>query len=53
MTTPPAGAPTHTPAGRGRGLEIAADAAADSGGNLTAAVGSRRASAVLDLPLEL
>jgi signal transduction histidine kinase len=41
------------PNGRGRGLEIAADAAADSGGNLTAAVGPRRASAVLDLPLEL
>ena len=39
--------------GRGRGLEIAADAAADSGGNLSAAVGKRRASAVLDLPLEL
>jgi hypothetical protein len=39
--------------GRGRGLDIAADAAADSGGTLTAAVGPRRASAVLDLPLEL
>jgi signal transduction histidine kinase len=40
-------------AGRGRGLDIAADAAADSGGTLAAAVGPRRASAVLDLPLEL
>jgi signal transduction histidine kinase len=38
--------------GRGRGLSIAADAAADGGGTLTTAVGSRRASAVLDLPLE-
>jgi signal transduction histidine kinase len=37
---------------RGRGLEIAADAAADSGGRLTTAVGPRRALAVLDLPLE-
>jgi signal transduction histidine kinase len=40
------------PSARGRGLDIAADAAADSGGSLTAAVGPRRASAVLDLPLE-
>lgn len=39
--------------GRGRGLEIAADAAAEAGGSLSAAVGPRRASAVLDLPLEL
>jgi signal transduction histidine kinase len=37
---------------RGRGLEIAADAAADNGGTLTTAVGPRRALAVLDLPLE-
>jgi signal transduction histidine kinase len=38
--------------GRGRGLSIAADAAADGGGTLTTAVGPRRASAILDLPLE-
>jgi signal transduction histidine kinase len=37
---------------RGRGLDIAADAAADTGGTLTTAVGRRRAVAVLDLPLE-
>jgi signal transduction histidine kinase len=37
---------------RGRGLDIAADAAADSGGSLATAVGRRRAVAVLDLPLE-
>ena len=44
--------PADSAPGRGRGLEIAADAAADSGGVLTAAVGRRRATAVLDLPLE-
>jgi signal transduction histidine kinase len=38
--------------GRGRGLAIAADAVADAGGTLTAAVGADRATAVLDLPLE-
>jgi signal transduction histidine kinase len=37
--------------GRGRGLTIAADAATDAGGSLSAGVGSRRASAVLDLPI--
>lgn len=39
-------------AGRGRGLAIAADALTDARGTLTTAVGSRRATAVLDLPLE-
>jgi signal transduction histidine kinase len=45
---------SHAPPqrGRGRGLSIAADAAADGGGTLSTAVGPRRASAVLDLPLE-
>jgi signal transduction histidine kinase len=47
---PPAGG--GRPPGRGRGLEIAADAAAESGGRLTTAIGPRRALAVLDLPLE-
>jgi signal transduction histidine kinase len=37
---------------RGRGLEIAAEAAADSGGSLITAIGPHRAHAVLDLPLE-
>jgi len=39
--------------GRGLGLEIASDAVADAGGSLSTAVGPRRASAVLELPLEL
>jgi signal transduction histidine kinase len=47
-----AGAGAVEPAEHGRGLEIAADAAADSGGSLSAAIGPRRARAVLDLPLE-
>lgn len=38
--------------GRGRGLEIAADAVADSGGTLSSAIGPRRARAVIDLPLD-
>jgi signal transduction histidine kinase len=38
-------------AGRGRGLAIAADAAADAGASLSAAVGSRHASAVLEIPI--
>jgi signal transduction histidine kinase len=37
---------------RGRGLAVAADAAADAGGTLSTAVGPRRARSVLDLPLE-
>jgi signal transduction histidine kinase len=37
---------------RGRGLDIAADAVADCGGNLSSAIGPRRARAVIDLPLE-
>lgn len=37
---------------RGRGLEIAADAAADVGGTLTTGVGERRAVTILDLPVE-
>ncbi len=37
--------------GRGRGMAIAADAVAEAGGTLTAAVGTKRATAVLDLPL--
>jgi signal transduction histidine kinase len=37
---------------RGRGLDIAADAAADAGGTLVTAFGSDRATAVLDLPVE-
>jgi signal transduction histidine kinase len=37
---------------RGRGLDIAADAAACAGGSLVTAVGPRRATAVLDLPVE-
>jgi signal transduction histidine kinase len=37
---------------RGRGLDIAADAAADAGGTLVTAVGPRRTTAILDLPLE-
>jgi signal transduction histidine kinase len=47
--------PVGAPGGgrdRARGLDIAADAAADNGGTLTTAVGPRRALAVLDLPLE-
>jgi signal transduction histidine kinase len=40
------------PPGRGRGLDIAADAAADAGGHLTTAVGRHRARAVLDFPVE-
>jgi signal transduction histidine kinase len=39
-------------AGEGRGLVIAADAAASSGGRLMTAVGPHRATAVLDLPVE-
>jgi signal transduction histidine kinase len=38
--------------GRGRGLEIAADAAADVGGSVSSAIGRRRARTVLDLPIE-
>lgn len=37
---------------RGRGLSIAAEAAADSGGTVSATVGSRRALAVLEFPVE-
>jgi signal transduction histidine kinase len=37
---------------RGRGLDIAADAAADAGGTLVTAVGPHRATAVIDLPVE-
>jgi signal transduction histidine kinase len=37
---------------RGRGLDIAAEAAEDAGGHLSTAVGPRRATAILDLPLE-
>jgi signal transduction histidine kinase len=37
---------------RGRGLEIAADAAADVGGSLSSAIGPRRARTVIDLPIE-
>jgi signal transduction histidine kinase len=37
---------------RGRGLEIAADAAADLGGSLSSAIGPRRARTVIDLPIE-
>jgi two-component system sensor histidine kinase MtrB len=40
------------PRDRGRGLEIAADAAAEAGGALTTAIGPRRARAVIELPLE-
>jgi signal transduction histidine kinase len=47
-----AAAPDQSGHPRGRGMVIAADAVADTGGTLTAAVGSRRATAVLDLPLE-
>jgi signal transduction histidine kinase len=39
-------------ASRGRGLEIAADAAADAGGSLSSAIGARRARTVIDLPIE-
>jgi signal transduction histidine kinase len=38
---------------RGRGLEIAADAAADVGGSLSSAIGPHRARTILDLPIEL
>jgi signal transduction histidine kinase len=38
--------------GRGRGLEIAADAAADLGGSLSSAIGPRRARTVIELPIE-
>jgi signal transduction histidine kinase len=38
--------------GRGRGLDIAASAAASAGGSVSAAVGSRHASTVIDLPVE-
>lgn len=38
--------------GRGRGLAIASDAAADLGGTLTTGAGSRRAVSILDLPVE-
>ena len=41
-----------TNAVRGRGLDIAAAAAADAGGTLATEVGIRRAKATLDLPLE-
>ena len=41
-----------TNAVRGRGLDIAADAAASSGGRLETSLGPRRATAVLDLPVE-
>jgi signal transduction histidine kinase len=41
-----------TNAVRGRGLDIAADAAADAGGTLVTTVGPRRATAVLDFPVE-
>jgi hypothetical protein len=37
---------------RGRGLDIAADAAACAGASLVTAVGPRRATAILDLPVE-
>jgi signal transduction histidine kinase len=40
------------PAERGRGLEIAADAAADLGGSLSSAIGPRRARTVIELPIE-
>jgi len=41
-----------TNAVRGRGLDIAADAAASAGGRLETSLGPRRATAVLDLPVE-
>jgi signal transduction histidine kinase len=37
---------------RGRGLEIAAEAAADAGGSLSSAVGPRLARTILDFPVE-
>lgn len=37
---------------RGRGLEIAADAAADLGGSFSSGVGSRRAVSIIELPVE-
>jgi signal transduction histidine kinase len=37
---------------RGRGLEIAADAAADLGGSLSSAIGPRRARTVIELPVD-
>jgi signal transduction histidine kinase len=40
------------PGERGRGLEIAADAAADLGGSLTSAIGPRRARTVIELPVD-
>jgi signal transduction histidine kinase len=40
------------PGDRGRGLEIAADAAAGAGGSLSSAIGPRRARTVIDLPIE-
>jgi signal transduction histidine kinase len=40
------------PGERGRGLEIAADAAADLGGSLSSAIGPRRARTVIELPIE-
>jgi signal transduction histidine kinase len=52
VTNATRGAMAQPPGDRGRGLDIAADAAADSGGSLRAAIGPHRARAVLDLPLE-
>jgi signal transduction histidine kinase len=52
-SAPPSGSvPPPSPAERGRGLRIAADAVAGLGGRLSSTIDGSRARTILDLPLE-